>query len=177
MSPSSRRSGCTGFTLARCELHVEIYVVYATVALRSLSSPRTTRLHNEYTPCAIHEYHATGLLQSFVCEASQESWPLSPALAMCLGHQPALDGPLPHRDGIRSVEVQRPPHCLIPFRILSLTVICIDDPLLKDKSYRKFQSTMDKVLATFDGNLQEWADYISFLSRLLKVCESFRNRI
>lgn len=47
-----------------------------------------------------------------------------------------------------------------------------DDPLLKDKAYRKFQATIDKVLATFDGNLQEWADYISFLSRLLKVFEA-----
>lgn len=47
-----------------------------------------------------------------------------------------------------------------------------DDPPIRDKAYRKFQSTIEKVLATFDGNLQEWADYISFLSRLLKALQS-----
>jgi hypothetical protein len=39
----------------------------------------------------------------------------------------------------------------------------------KDKQYRKYQAGVERVLSIFETTLQEWADYISFLNRLLKV--------
>jgi hypothetical protein len=44
-----------------------------------------------------------------------------------------------------------------------------EDHLRKDKNYRRYASTVERALSLFDTTLQEWADYISFLSRLLKV--------
>ncbi|KAJ5662078.1 uncharacterized protein N7477_009694 [Penicillium maclennaniae] len=40
--------------------------------------------------------------------------------------------------------------------------------LKKDKTYRRYASSVERALSLFDNALQEWADYISFLSRLLK---------
>ena len=40
---------------------------------------------------------------------------------------------------------------------------------MKNKNYRRYATSVDRALALFDSELQEWADYISFLSRLLKV--------
>ena len=39
----------------------------------------------------------------------------------------------------------------------------------RDKKYRQYASNVERALALFDSTLQEWADYISFLGRLLKV--------
>lgn len=39
----------------------------------------------------------------------------------------------------------------------------------KNKNYRRYASSIERALSLFDSALQEWADYISFLSRLLKV--------
>ena len=39
----------------------------------------------------------------------------------------------------------------------------------KDKHYRKYAAGVDRALLLFETALQEWADYISFLNRLLKV--------
>ena len=54
--------------------------------------------------------------------------------------------------------------------------ICIEVSLIvliglikKDKGYRRYASTVERVLAQFDTAVEEWADYISFLGRLLKV--------
>ncbi|CRG84598.1 Protein dopey [Talaromyces islandicus] len=47
-----------------------------------------------------------------------------------------------------------------------------DDHLKKDKNYRRYASTVERALSLFDTTLQEWADYISFLSRLLKALQS-----
>jgi len=44
-----------------------------------------------------------------------------------------------------------------------------DDVYKKDKSYRRYASGIERSLSLFDTALQEWADYISFLGRLLKV--------
>jgi hypothetical protein len=46
----------------------------------------------------------------------------------------------------------------------------IEEALSKDKNFRRYASGVDRSLALFDSQLQEWADYISFLGRLLKVC-------
>ena len=35
--------------------------------------------------------------------------------------------------------------------------------------YRRYNSSVERALSFFDNTLQEWADYISFLGRLLKV--------
>jgi len=42
----------------------------------------------------------------------------------------------------------------------------------KDKGYRRYASNVERALSLFDTALQEWADYIAFLSRLLKALQS-----
>ncbi|KAJ9157302.1 Protein dopey [Pleurostoma richardsiae] len=42
----------------------------------------------------------------------------------------------------------------------------------KDKHYRKYASGVDRALALFETALEEWADYISFLNRLLKALQA-----
>ncbi|KAI9376597.1 Dopey, N-terminal-domain-containing protein [Aspergillus egyptiacus] len=44
--------------------------------------------------------------------------------------------------------------------------------LKKDKNYRRYASSVERALSLFDTTLQEWADYISFLSRLLRALQS-----
>lgn len=39
----------------------------------------------------------------------------------------------------------------------------------KDKSFRRYALGVERTLALWDTAQQEWADYISFLGRLLKV--------
>lgn len=51
---------------------------------------------------------------------------------------------------------------------LKLTVPSEETPS-KDKHYRKYASGVERALTLFETALQEWADYISFLNRLLKV--------
>lgn len=46
------------------------------------------------------------------------------------------------------------------------------ESLSKDKSFRRYAAGVDRALALFDTTLQEWADYISFLSRLHKALQS-----
>ncbi|GAD93599.1 protein dopey [Paecilomyces variotii No. 5] len=47
-----------------------------------------------------------------------------------------------------------------------------EETLRKDKNYRRYASSIERALSLFDTALQEWADYISFLSRLLKALQS-----
>jgi hypothetical protein len=42
----------------------------------------------------------------------------------------------------------------------------------KDKSFRRYAANVERALAVWDTAQQEWADYISFLGRLLKVIMS-----
>ncbi|KGO61907.1 Dopey, N-terminal [Penicillium expansum] len=44
--------------------------------------------------------------------------------------------------------------------------------LKKDKNYRRYASSVERALSLFDNALQEWADYISFLGRLLKALQT-----
>ena len=46
------------------------------------------------------------------------------------------------------------------------------ESLSKDKSFRRYAAGVGRALALFDTTLQEWADYISFLSRLHKALQS-----
>jgi hypothetical protein len=39
----------------------------------------------------------------------------------------------------------------------------------KDKNFRRYATGVERALALWDSAQQEWADYISFLGRLLKV--------
>lgn len=48
-------------------------------------------------------------------------------------------------------------------------VCALEEVPAKDKHYRKYASGVDRALSLFDTALEEWADYISFLNRLLKV--------
>ncbi|KAK5663397.1 hypothetical protein OQA88_3826 [Cercophora sp. LCS_1] len=52
-----------------------------------------------------------------------------------------------------------------------------EDSAPKDKSYRKYASGIDRALSLFDTALQEWADYISFLNRLLKALQARQSSI
>lgn len=47
--------------------------------------------------------------------------------------------------------------------------LAAEDAPPRDKNYRKYASGVERALSLFDTALQEWADYISFLNRLLKV--------
>ncbi|KAK0392731.1 hypothetical protein NLU13_2226 [Sarocladium strictum] len=47
-----------------------------------------------------------------------------------------------------------------------------EEPKIKDKNYKRYAAGVDKVLALFDTALEEWADYISFLNKLLKALQS-----
>ncbi|RDA92653.1 hypothetical protein CP533_1456 [Ophiocordyceps camponoti-saundersi (nom. inval.)] len=47
-----------------------------------------------------------------------------------------------------------------------------DDPPIRDKAYRKYVVSVEKVLSQFETTLEEWADYISFLNRLLKSLQA-----
>jgi hypothetical protein len=58
-------------------------------------------------------------------------------------------------------------------RSLADQVLTSIDELRKDKGYRRYASNVERALSLFDTALQEWADYISFLSRLLKVLALF----
>lgn len=44
-----------------------------------------------------------------------------------------------------------------------------DELPAQDKTYRKYAHGVDRALVLFETALEEWADYISFLNRLLKV--------
>ncbi|POR36162.1 Protein dopey [Tolypocladium paradoxum] len=43
---------------------------------------------------------------------------------------------------------------------------------IKDKSYRRYASGVEKALSLFETALEEWADYISFLNKLLKALQA-----
>lgn len=47
--------------------------------------------------------------------------------------------------------------------------VTLGDAPVKDKAYRRYAAGVDKALLLFETALEEWADYISFLNRLLKV--------
>ena len=42
----------------------------------------------------------------------------------------------------------------------------------KDKGYRRYVASVERALASFETTQQEWADYISFLGRLLKALQT-----
>ncbi|KAM0471433.1 hypothetical protein ACHAPX_009346 [Trichoderma viride] len=46
------------------------------------------------------------------------------------------------------------------------------DAPAKDKAYRRYAGGVDKALLLFETALEEWADYISFLNRLLKSLQA-----
>ncbi|KAH8179988.1 protein dopey [Sarocladium implicatum] len=46
------------------------------------------------------------------------------------------------------------------------------EPKTKDKNYKRYAVGVEKVLALFDTALEEWADYISFLNKLLKALQA-----
>ncbi|CAK7216411.1 hypothetical protein SCUCBS95973_002803 [Sporothrix curviconia] len=47
-----------------------------------------------------------------------------------------------------------------------------DEPHTRDKAFRKYAAGVDRALSLFETALQEWADYISFLNRLLKALQA-----
>ncbi|PHH86716.1 hypothetical protein CDD83_9857 [Cordyceps sp. RAO-2017] len=47
-----------------------------------------------------------------------------------------------------------------------------DEQPIKDKAYRKYASGVEKALSLFETALEEWADYISFLNKLLKALQA-----
>ncbi|KAF2838537.1 hypothetical protein M501DRAFT_1031628 [Patellaria atrata CBS 101060] len=61
----------------------------------------------------------------------------------------------------RSSPVNRPPRRQIE-----------DGIYKKDKSFRRYAAGVERALALFDSPQQDWADYISFLGRLLKAIQA-----
>ncbi|KJZ80606.1 hypothetical protein HIM_00456 [Hirsutella minnesotensis 3608] len=47
-----------------------------------------------------------------------------------------------------------------------------DEQPTKDKAYRKYATGIEKALLLFETALEEWADYISFLNKLLKALQA-----
>lgn len=47
----------------------------------------------------------------------------------------------------------------------------------KDKGYRRYVANVERALASFETTQQEWADYISFLGRLLKALQTRPNDV
>ena len=39
----------------------------------------------------------------------------------------------------------------------------------KDPRYRKYESQIERTLSSFEKEINEWADFITFLDKLLKV--------
>ncbi|PBP19238.1 cellular morphogenesis regulator [Diplocarpon rosae] len=52
-----------------------------------------------------------------------------------------------------------------------------EEPPSKDKVFRRYASGVDRSLSLFETALQEWADYISFLGRLLKSLQAHPSTI
>ncbi|KUI61390.1 Protein dopey [Cytospora mali] len=52
-----------------------------------------------------------------------------------------------------------------------------DDAPIQDKAHRKYALGVDRALTLFETALQEWADYISFLNRLLKALQARNHNI
>ncbi len=48
----------------------------------------------------------------------------------------------------------------------------LDEQLKKSKPYRRYAAGVERALGLFDTALQEWADYIAFLSRLQKALQA-----
>lgn len=57
---------------------------------------------------------------------------------------------------------------------IKLTTAATTSLLANDPKYKKFAAQVDKCLQAFES-VNEWADFISFLSRLLKVSERQRS--
>ncbi|PHH72009.1 hypothetical protein CDD82_6219 [Ophiocordyceps australis] len=47
-----------------------------------------------------------------------------------------------------------------------------EEPPVKDRAYRRYAAGVDKALSLFESALEEWADYISFLNKLLKALQA-----
>lgn len=45
----------------------------------------------------------------------------------------------------------------------------LDDLRPRDKAFRRYATGVERALALFETAFEDWADYISFLGRLLKV--------
>jgi len=58
------------------------------------------------------------------------------------------------------------------FKTRATTNMEVQDFDPKDKSYRRYAAGVDRALASFETTQQEWADYISFLGRLLKALQT-----
>lgn len=79
--------------------------------------------------------------------------------------------PVPRKrndDGIRFLAINMLQH---EWKIEKLTILHrLGDIARKDPKYKRYATNIEKALVLFEMHaLQEWADYISFLGRLLKV--------
>lgn len=51
--------------------------------------------------------------------------------------------------------------------------LALEYELMKQQKYRVYISNIDKALKNFEGSCSEWADLISALGKLNKVCRPF----
>ena len=99
----------------------------------------------------------------------QAIWPLIQALGADLYLQQAREG---HRQSLGNggTNLAEVATTWIQFGSRADTFFPDDGPV-KDKAFRRYASNVERSLTLFDTTLQEWPDYISFLGRLLKVCD------
>jgi hypothetical protein len=58
------------------------------------------------------------------------------------------------------------------YSLCIMLIVALVDTSSHDKAFRRYAAGIDRVLSIFDSGLREWADYISFLSRLLKALQN-----
>lgn len=110
---------------------------------------------------------------SYDSTASQ-SWRLIRDLAPLSALPRALVGTPPYLDngGISWEEVRLLPRFSTPpTRRCANPLFRTEESPIKDKTYRRYALAVEKTLALFETALEEWADYIAFLNKLLKVGE------
>ena len=89
---------------------------------------------------------------------------LSPRIALAATRQLRGNGGI-SSDTVRTIAIVVGPEVANAYHVEVVPI--------KDKHYRKFATGVERALSLFDTALEEWADYISFLNRLLKVRDIF----
>lgn len=75
-------------------------------------------------------------------------------------------------DHLPCLGLQNEPLKMVPFRHQSTSLFNADPTagIYKgDKALRRYGATVERALGSWEVSPQEWADYIAFLGRLLKV--------
>ena len=128
------------------------------INIRSIHIASKKSINKFFTPLG-HIYVNTAFLSRGV-EALQPCYKLSMPVN---ANHPRPISPAASDDGLYTLCL-----CYTSTVVISL----LAGPNRKDKGYRRYASNVERALSLFDTALQEWADYIAFLGRLLKAVYS-----